>query len=62
MVLHDINFASYYCDYVYAMKSGKILYEGHPDKILDEKVIKEIYGIECDIVQHPIRKKKMVIF
>ncbi|MBS9776393.1 MAG: ABC transporter ATP-binding protein [Fusobacterium sp.] len=62
MVLHDINLASYYCDYVYAMKKGKILYEGSTDKILDEKVIKDIYGVECNILEHPIRKKKMVIF
>lgn len=62
MVLHDINLASYYCDYVYAMKDGKILHEGSPDEILNKNIIKEVYGVECSVLEHPIRKKNMVVF
>lgn len=62
MVLHDINLASYYCDYIYAMKNGEILYEGEESTILNKEIIKDIYEIDCEIIEHPIRKKKMVIF
>lgn len=62
MVLHDINLASYYCDYIYAMKEGKIVYEGSPELILNEKIIENIFDVHCSVVEHPIRKKAMVIF
>lgn len=62
MVLHDINLASYYCDYVYAMKNGEVLAEGSPDTLLNKEIIKEIYGVDSNIIEHPIRKKNMVIF
>lgn len=62
MVLHDINLASYYCDYIYAMKEGRILHEGPPHYILQENVIEDIYDIKCNIVEHPSRKKSMAIF
>lgn len=62
MVLHDINLASFYCDYIYAMKNGEILYEGEGNSILNKEIIKEIYEVDCEIIEHPIRKKKMVIF
>lgn len=45
MVLHDINQAIQYSDTIIAMKDGKIIARGNPDKIVDEALIKEIYGI-----------------
>lgn len=62
MVLHDINLASYYCDYIYAMKEGRILHEGSSKYILNERIMEDIYDIKCSIVEHPIRKKSMAIF
>lgn len=49
MVLHDINQSIAYSDYILAMKEGKILSEGSPDEVINEKLIKEVYGIELKV-------------
>jgi len=45
IVLHDINFASHYSDYIAALKNGKIKYFGTANEIINEKILKDIFGI-----------------
>ncbi|MGL4910061.1 MAG: ABC transporter ATP-binding protein [Cetobacterium sp.] len=61
-VIHDINIASQYCDYIIAIKDGEIKYKGSPQEIITEKKIKEIFEIEVTIIKHPKNKKPVVIF
>ncbi|MED3794523.1 ABC transporter ATP-binding protein [Niallia alba] len=46
MVLHDINQALRYSDYVILMKDGKIIASGEPSEVITEKNIKEIYQVD----------------
>lgn len=48
-VLHDIQLACRYSDYLYLMKGGAILYEGAPREAITEKTLREIYGIQCKV-------------
>lgn len=45
IVLHDINFASGYADYIVALKNGKISYFDETNNIIDEKILSEIFEI-----------------
>lgn len=49
LVIHDINFASCYSDYIVALKEGKIASEGATSKIIDKKVLEGIYEMEFRI-------------
>ncbi|WP_102347892.1 iron ABC transporter ATP-binding protein [Bacillus sp. Marseille-P3661] len=49
IVIHDINFASCYSDYIVALKDGKVIREGSTDEIINEKVLKEIYDMDMQI-------------
>ncbi|MEI7377372.1 ABC transporter ATP-binding protein [Dickeya chrysanthemi] len=60
MVLHDINFASCYSDYIVAMRDGKVVAEGRPEDIVRSDVLKSIYGI--DISVHIIAGKRIAVF
>lgn len=60
LVLHDINYASFYSDYICAMKDGKIIKYGTADEVLQEKIIKDIYGVDCCILNH--NGKKLCIY
>ena len=46
MVLHDINQAIQYSDYIIGMKQGQIIVEGKAKDIMNQEVIKKIYGID----------------
>lgn len=49
MVLHDINLALRYSDYIIGMKEGKIIYQGDIS-IVDEKFMRDIYHLKAQIL------------
>lgn len=53
MVLHDINLAARYSDYIVAIKDRKILTEGTPKNIITVDTISEIYGLDCSVIDDP---------
>ncbi|MCM0647147.1 ABC transporter ATP-binding protein [Clostridium swellfunianum] len=46
LVIHDINFASCYSDYIVALKDGRIAKEGPTHEIIDKEVLEDIYEME----------------
>lgn len=49
IVLHDINFASHYSDYIVALKEGKVKYCDMTDNIINEKVLEEVFDIKISV-------------
>ena len=49
IVLHDINFASHYSDYIVALKDGKVKYCDTTDNIINEKVLEDVFDIEISV-------------
>ncbi|RKN79166.1 ABC transporter ATP-binding protein [Paenibacillus ginsengarvi] len=45
LVLHDINFASCYSDYIVALKDGKVVREGPTEEIIQTPVLQQIYDM-----------------
>lgn len=50
IVLHDINLAARYCDRLVALHSGKVLAEGAPDEMMNPATLKDIYGVEMQVI------------
>ena len=49
IVIHDINFASCYSDYIVALKDGKVVEEGKTDKIINKNILNKIYDLDFKI-------------
>lgn len=49
IVIHDINFASVYSDYIVALKNGRIVKEGPPEEMIETSVLEEIYDMTIPI-------------
>ncbi|MCG7408210.1 ABC transporter ATP-binding protein [Paenibacillus sp. ACRRX] len=49
IVIHDINFASCYSDYIVALKEGRIVKEGPTADIIDSSVLKDVYDMDIPI-------------
>ncbi|PAD68638.1 iron ABC transporter ATP-binding protein [Bacillus sp. 7586-K] len=47
MVLHDINQAIRYSDYLLVMKNGELMMEGTPENVVTKDGLKGIYGVDC---------------
>lgn len=49
MVLHDINLASKYCDYLIAMKDGKIIRKGLPKEVITQEILDTVFCVKSEI-------------
>lgn len=56
IVLHDINFASHYSDYIVALKDGKVKYSDATENIINEQVLKDVFGIDITISEFNHKK------
>ncbi len=61
MVLHDINLSARYADCLFAMKNGRLVAEGAPKEIITPKLIKDVYGLECDVINDPVSNSPMIL-
>ncbi len=48
--IHDLNIAAMYCDYLFALKDGKVFAHGSPQEVVTEKIIEELYGVKSKIM------------
>lgn len=55
-VLHDLNLAAQYCDWLIMLNGGQIHAEGIPKDVLTVENIKRAYGAEVCVYPHPINK------
>ncbi|MBO8163568.1 MAG: ABC transporter ATP-binding protein [Brevibacillus sp.] len=53
MVVHDLNHASRYAHHIVAIKSGTVVRAGSPHQVITEEVLREVFGIEADILPDP---------
>jgi iron complex transport system ATP-binding protein len=60
LVLHDINFASWYSDYIVAMKHGKVAAQGTAAEMIQPAVLADIY--EMDIKVHEIGGQRISVY
>lgn len=49
IVIHDINFASVYSDYILAMKNGELIYQGSPQQIMNATILEDIFDTPVKI-------------
>ncbi len=54
MVLHDLNQACRYADYLVAVKQGRIFTAGEPKQVMTEDMVKEVFGLDCRVVCDPV--------
>lgn len=60
LVLHEINYASFYSDYICAFKDGKIAKYGAVEEVVTKEVLSEIYQVDFEILR--IEGKPLCIY
>ncbi len=61
MVLHDLNHACRYADRLVAICDGRIFAEGAPDQIVTESMVKEVFKIDCRVIDDPVTGTPLVV-
>lgn len=53
MVLHDLNHAARFADYMVALNGGSIVKEGTAQEVMTSSVLKRVFNIDASIVTDP---------
>ena len=53
MVLHDLNLAARFSDWMIAMRSGRMLYEGTPKEIMTKETLADVFSLDACISRDP---------
>ncbi len=61
MVLHDINLAARYADYLYALRDGRLIAEGEPSSVVTSDLIKTVFGLDCTVITDPVSLSPTVV-
>ena len=61
MVLHDLNQACRYAHHVIAMHGGSVAAAGAPGDVITAEVVREVFGLECIVVDDPVSGTPMVV-
>lgn len=61
MVLHDINQAVRFSDYLITMKDGQIVKDGETSDVLTEDILERVFNIDVEISTDPRTGKPMLV-
>ena len=60
-VLHDLNLAAQYSDYILLLKNGEIFFKGTHEKVLSVNNLKYVYDVNTYIIKNPVTGKPHII-
>lgn len=61
MVLHDINLSARYADYIFALREGKLIDKGEPEKVITSELIGTVFGLDCVVIQDPVSNSPFIV-
>jgi len=61
MVLHDINLAARYADYLFAMKNGRLAAQGTPSEVITRETVRDVFGLECAVIPDPVSSSPAIV-
>ncbi|MCE5341485.1 MAG: ABC transporter ATP-binding protein [Planctomycetaceae bacterium] len=60
-VTHDLNSAVLCADTIIALRDGRIVFQGKPAEIMNEKILEDIYSKKFSFVLHPSTGQKLIV-
>ncbi len=59
--VHDLDIAARFCDRLVLVHEGEVLASGSPEAVLTPSRLKQAYGIETEVITHPVTGAPTVI-
>jgi len=61
MVLHELNLAARYAHHLVAMRAGRVVAEGPPERIVTSELVREVFGLQSTVMVDPVTATPMVV-
>lgn len=60
--LHDLNLAAAFCEHVLVLADGRLAAAGHPRDVLTAQLLRDVYGVDADVLVHPRTGRPVIAF
>ncbi|WP_273651578.1 putative F420-0 ABC transporter ATP-binding protein [Cellulomonas fimi] len=60
--LHDLNLAAAFCEHVIVLSDGRLAAAGHPREVLRPGLLRDVYGVDADVLEHPRTGRPVIAF
>ncbi len=60
VALHDLSLAAAHCDHLVLLEAGRVVAAGPPSDVLDPARVSDVYGVACDVIDHPRTGRPLV--
>ncbi len=60
-VLHDLNQAARFATHLVVMNGGRVVAQGPPSEVMTPQLVRDVFGLACDIVPDPRTLTPMVV-
>ena len=60
--LHDLSLAAGYADHVIVLAAGRVVAAGDPRDVLTPALIRDVWGVEAEVLQHPRTGRPLIAF
>lgn len=61
LILHDINLAARYANWLFALKDGSLVTQGPPQTVIKEELVKEIFGLDSVVIEDPVVHSPLIV-
>ncbi|MEI8408053.1 MULTISPECIES: ABC transporter ATP-binding protein [unclassified Kribbella] len=61
LVLHDLNLAARYADYLIALKNGEVVTAGTPADVITSAVVEQVFGLSSEVIPDPLTGTPLVL-
>ncbi|MDO4321705.1 MAG: ABC transporter ATP-binding protein [Lachnospiraceae bacterium] len=61
LVIHDLNLAARFSDWLICVRGGKVLYEGSPEDIMTKRMMEDVFSLKAYIDKDPWTGKPMCV-
>jgi ABC-type cobalamin/Fe3+-siderophores transport system ATPase subunit len=61
MVLHDLQLAAEFADYVFVVREGILYAEGSPVEVFTSEMMRQVFGVETHLLYHPVTHKPLCV-
>lgn len=62
MAYHDLTTVGLYCDQIWALNQGQLVLSGPALEVLSDPALKSLFELDFLTLDHPIRKRPMLLF
>jgi iron complex transport system ATP-binding protein len=61
ITLHDLNWAAQFCQRIGVLSQGRLVAQGDPQQVLDEKLLSQVYQTPVKIIPYPGNGKPLIL-